>query len=101
MRKIDWALNGADSIDLSVPGTLSVNKNDFPSNPIIIDSSSDRAQITIGSVPPVTSQLTGDWVKITGLTFLDIPAVPPKPAGVTAKFEADGKLFEMTKYLRK
>ncbi len=105
LRKIDWALTGADNFDSSIPGTLSVNKNGFASNPIIIDYAADpltrrgRARIKIGSAQPI--ELTGDRVNVTSLEFKNIPAVPPKPAGITASTTIDGKHFEITKYLRK
>ena len=97
MRKIDWALNGADSINVSDPTTLKVTKGGLS---IWIHAPSDRALISKDGGSSWI-ELTGEWVKITSLSFQDIPAVPPKPAGVTTKFEANGKLFEMTKYLRK
>ena len=97
MRKIDWALNGADSIDVSAPTILKVTRGGLS---IWVHAPSDRALISKDGGTSWT-ELTGDWTKITDLTFQDIPAAPPKPAGVTAKFKADGKDFEMTKYLRK
>lgn len=99
LRKIDWALTGADAVDVSVPGVMSVTKNSFPANPVVIDSVSGRARIATGGTMPVA--LTGDRVSITGLTFQNTPAMPLQPQGIMANFTADGKNFELTKYLRK
>lgn len=103
VRKIDWALNSVDTIISPTTGPpaseLRVNKNGFASNPIVIDLVSGHARISTGGGAPV--ELTGDRVNITNLSFELIPAVPPKPAAITANFNADGKHFETTKYLRK
>ena len=105
MRKIDWALNGVNAINSPAAGasgeTLSVNKSGFPSNPIVIDLDllSSRAKISRGGGPAVF--LTGDRVKIEGLSFEHIADAPPKPAAIKASFTANGKIFQMKKYLRK
>lgn len=103
MRKIDWALTGADTINFPASGNteaeLSIDKSGFPSNPIVIDLQSGRAHLSRGGNPSV--ELTSDWVTIENLLFEHIPAVPPKPAAIKASFTAGGQPFEMTKYLRK
>lgn len=102
MRKIDWALNNTPQICSPASGmtesSLLVDQNcSSPINPILIDLSSERAQITIGGA---MSELTSEWVKIENLQFEHI-AVLQKPAAIKASFTANGKPFEMTKYLRK
>ena len=101
MRKIDWALTGDDSIDLSQPGVLSVNKNGYSANPVVIslDIASARARISEGG--SASLELTTDRVKVSSLTFESIPAAPPRPAGVVAHVVVDGMPFDLKKYLRK
>lgn len=98
LRKIDWALTGATSIDTSLPETLSVTKTGFPTISIYRNVSSNRAEIAVGSA---TSTLTENGIRVTGLMFTYFPPVPPKPAGVTASTAINGSNFQMTKYLRK
>ena len=110
MRKIDWALNGVESTSIHDPSPgppgpmLSVDKSlPFPpaSNPIEIDLDTASGRARLSRAGGTAVELTSEWVTIENLLFEHIPAAPPKPAGVTAKFKADGKDFEMTKYLRK
>ena len=96
MRKIDWALIDATSLDLLTPSVMKIYRTGFPDKKINL--ASNPAQLTIGAG---TDFITGDRVKITGLTFVFIPTSPPKPAGMTASFLANGQPFSMTKYLRK
>lgn len=96
LRKIDWTLIAADSVDLTTLGVMIVYRTGFPDKKI--DLASDRAQLTISASADF---LTGDRVKITNLVFTFIPPSPPKPAGVTTTFLANGQPFAMTKYLRK
>ena len=98
MRKIDWTLIDANSVDLNTPGVMIVYRAGQPSKKI--DTASERARIaTPDTATPI--ELTSDRVKITALTFIFIPPAPPKPAGVIASFNANGQPFSMTKYLRK
>ncbi|MEK9185593.1 MAG: type II secretion system protein [Patescibacteria group bacterium] len=96
LRKIDWVLIAADNVNLTEVGVMKIYRTGFPDKKI--DLASDRAQITIGVG---TDFLTNDRVKITNLVFTFIPPNPPKPAGVTTNFLANGQPFSMTKYLRK
>lgn len=102
LRKIDWALTGVDIINVPAPGfdapKLSVNKSAGP-NPIEIEAPSGQAQIKKGGGPAVI--LTGDRVKITNIKFTYIDNIAPKPDAIKAEFYADGKYFELYKYLRK
>lgn len=102
IRKVSWALIGVDTIHSPASGTsgyqLSVHKNGFASNPIIIDLVSGRARISIGGG---AVEITGDRVKIENLFFEHIAATALKPAAIQTSFTADGKNFQMTKYLRK
>ena len=111
MRKIDWALTGVESTSIHDPSPgppgpmLSVDKSlPFPpaSNPIVIDLLAGGARLSRGVVPPAPQvELTSEWVTIENLSFEHIDAIPPKPAAIKASFTANGKPFEMTKYLRK
>jgi type II secretory pathway pseudopilin PulG len=89
MRKIDWAMTGASDVD-------AVNKEVIKGGTLIKFSlSSTTAQVTVGGV---TSYLTSDRVKVTGLEFI---LIPTDPKGVIASSTIDGKHFEVTKYIRK
>lgn len=90
MREIDWALTGAKSIDLAEPGVLKVLKNE---EEIKFDLELERARITVDSATPIN--LTSSNVKVTSFEFIAVP-----PEGVTARATIDGRLFEITKYLR-
>ncbi|OHB10461.1 MAG: hypothetical protein A3G05_01740 [Candidatus Zambryskibacteria bacterium RIFCSPLOWO2_12_FULL_45_14] len=88
MRKIDWAMTGADSVDA---GNMKIMRG---GTEIKFDLDSERARMTIGPGSPI--ELTGERVKVTALEF-----IPISPDGITASTTIDGKHFEVTKYLRK
>jgi len=96
MRKIDWALTGAETFDLSVSGIIGINKYDTTFNPIQIkwNETSSSTEISVGT-PEDFLRLTSERVKVTGLEFVAL-----SPEGVTASTTIDGKHFEITKYLR-
>lgn len=104
LRKIDWALTGSAIVSPSSGASASflrVNKDDFPSNPILIDLdfTTGRANIATGTNSPI--ELTGDRVTIANLQFQNIPAILTKPAAIKAAFTANGTDYELTRYLRK
>lgn len=106
MRKIDWALTGLDlssPVNVPAPGAsgpkLSVNKNGFPPNPLVVDAVSGRARLAQGG--GAAAELTTDRVAVSNLKFRHIAALPPMPAAIVTSFTIAGRDFQMTKYLRK
>jgi len=90
MRKIDWAMTGAESVD---SGQMKIVRG---GTEIKFDTNSGRVRISINGNSPI--ELTSSSTKVTGLEFISIPT---SPAGMTASSTIDGKHFEITKYLRK
>lgn len=90
MRKIDWALTGANDVDAT---TQTITKG----GSIVFDTDSSRVRITISGN---REYLTSENVEVTDLQFVSIPASPPRPEGVTINSTIDGRHFEITKYLR-
>ena len=86
MRKIDWAMTGATSVDA---GLMKIMKG---GEEIIFDIDNERATISIDGD---TEYITSERVKVIGLEFIAI-----SPNGITASSTIDGKHFEVTKYLR-
>jgi len=79
LRKIDWAMTGANSVDVGQ----------------MFDLSSNRVRISVdGGLSHV--YLTSSSTKVTGLDFILL-----SPDGITASTTIDGKHFEVTKYIRK
>lgn len=106
MRKIDWVLTGLDlssPVNVPAPGAsgpnLSVNKNGFPSNPLVVDASFKRARLAQAGGAP--AELTADRVAVTNLKFWHIAALPPRPAAIVTSFTIDGRDFQMTKYVKR
>ena len=100
LRKIDWVLTGMDSIVVPLPGDtidgLSVNRGGTTEHIGLLNR---VARIKHGSGSWI--ELTGERVKITDLKFTNIDNIAPKPDAIKAEFYADGKYFELLKYLRK
>lgn len=99
LRKIDWALT--DSTITSPSGgssgsTLEVNKSGLGSVEISFDS--NRVQISHGGS---TEYLTAERVLIENLSFTHFLTQGTRPAAIETSFTANGKNFEMIKYLRK
>jgi len=82
LRKIDW--------------TLTTNK---PGLTVEIDLSSGRARLrrNVGS----WEYLTAERVLIENSIFTYVDEISPRPDSVEVSFTANGKPFEMIKYLRK
>lgn len=108
MGKINWALSGASSLVVNSATQITVNKFNYGSNPVIFDLNTNKFRIKQGS--NLVTDLNSDRVRVTGLTFSDIPAQGAKPQGLKTVFTlesltADGilvnQVFETTKYLRK
>ena len=88
MRKIDWALTGVSSITQPAPGAttsvLTVQKINFPTNPITIQSSSTNAAISYGGGSQTV--LNSDSVIVRSLAFQGLPTTTPGVA-VTLSLE--------------
>lgn len=101
LRKVDWALTGLDTINSS-GASLSVNKKDFASNPIVFSLSGTNITIKKGSNTAIV--LNNSRVKISNLAFT--PVTTGGKSGIQATFTVttiDGKLsqtFTITKYIR-
>lgn len=109
MGKINWALIGASSITVNSATQITVNKYNFGSNPIVFDLNSNKLRLKQGPLG-IAADLNSDNVKVTSLTFTDIPAAGAKPQGlkttinlqsITASGATMNQVFETTKYLRK
>lgn len=104
IAKINWALNNVSAINSPVlPNTsdpiLSVNKNGFGLNPIVITSNGDNVTIKKGANPPVV--LNSAWIKITNLNFDYIQQTGASTTdSIKAYFHANGKYFEIVKFIR-
>jgi len=83
--KIDWALSGAQSINLPVANTtgtvLSINKINYSDNPIVFDIASGTARITKGASAPI--QLTSGDVSINKFEVNHLPQVANRPEGIS------------------
>ena len=90
MRKIDWAMTGANYVDAS---TKTIKKYDGQT--IVFDLDVNRVKITVDGA---TEYLTSSRVKVTSFVFTEILTVPK---GITVSLIIDGKNFEITKYIRK
>lgn len=102
LRKINWALTGASSINIPGAGfsvsILSVNKSGVPS-PVRFRLNSENVELDPGTgtyVPLDTAN-----VIIASLSFEHIPALGTKPAAVKATFYLNDVFYETTKYIRK
>jgi len=84
MQKIQWAVTGAQTINqpaLNATGSaLSVNKFNYPQNPIVLDLGSRNLRISKGGGAPVF--LGSGRVYLGQLVFEHLPAVQSAPDGV-------------------
>jgi len=95
LRKIDWALTGADSV--SVSGVvLTTNK---PGLVVEIDLSGNRARLRRNGGG--WEYLTAERVLVENSVFTYVDEISPRPDSIEVSFTANGKEFEMIKYLRK
>lgn len=97
LRKIDWALTSVDSVSVS-SDTLIVDKSD--STEIRINLLDNRARLSRDGGSS-WEYLTAERIFIEDLTFNHTNATPPTFDYVEVSFTANGKEFEMLKYLRK
>ncbi|MBI4053909.1 MAG: type II secretion system protein [Candidatus Doudnabacteria bacterium] len=104
VSKINWALTGADVVNLPSPGipgaTLDIDK--FDGSNVTLDGINPNLLIQPGNTP-----LNSENVSVQNVTFTYIDPIGTKPAAVQATFRISGKLtakfqdFSTTKYLRR
>lgn len=105
LKKIDWALNGAQTIYSPVSGAtgtlLSVDKPSLPGseNPLVFYASSSAVEMTRGA--NAANLLSTENVEIENLVFEHIPPDADKPRAITVTFTLNDLEFEMTRYVRK
>ncbi len=106
LRKIDWALTGVDpAITPSIGGSscnenLSIHKTDSLVSPVLVKAD------TIDGVNYIQiKKHTGDFYPITTsnviVSCLEFDVITGSPSGITATATIDGKIFTITKYVRK
>lgn len=100
LRKIDWALTGAGSVNTPTPNSLIVTKSGGLTLTFDFDSGNLRLRRNTGPA----KELNSENVAISNLVFQHI-TTPGKPDAIKASFTASyynqSKFFETTKYLRK
>lgn len=84
MRKIEWAMNGAQTINEPPPGAtssrLSVNRYNFSQNPVVIELVSSAVEIKKGASSTVA--ITSNEVSVEELTFNHIIESGTRPPGI-------------------
>ena len=102
-RKIVWALAGAYDINSPETGdtgtTLSVDKENFSDNPIVLDLNSGNLRIKRGGEEAVI--LNNEHVAISNATFEHLASSGDKPGGIKVNIFVDNQAYETTIYLRK
>lgn len=87
MRKIAWTLAGASTVNVPAPNTnsstLSVDKFNYPGNPIVVGRESGNATIKKGTGEPAV--LNSQNVSIANLLFEHFPSstASPESVGIT------------------
>lgn len=103
LRKIEWALAGAETVNIPPSGAtssiLSVNKINFPDNPLIFDLDSDNIRLKRGAAAPVV--LNSRNVIISNLIFEHSAASGEKPSGLKTSFNVNDRPYQITIYLKK
>jgi len=103
LRKFAWALSGVSSINLPVVGAtssvLSINKINFPENPLVFDLNATDIRLKRGSQEPVI--LNAQNVKITNLVFQHLASVGSGPEAIKINLTVDSQTFSTIIYLRK
>ena len=83
-RKIEWALSGLEKVNQPSAGasssTLSVNKFNFPNNPLVFDLDGGAVRLKEGLGP--LAPLTNDNVVVSELTFSNLSPTGNRPPGV-------------------
>lgn len=70
LQKISWALQNVDTVNSPAAGAggpgLSVNKLNYPYNPLVISLDNGAVKLTSGAT---ATPLTNDYVNVSGLNF--------------------------------
>lgn len=76
VQKINWLLRNVDIINAPLPNTsssvLSINKVNFPNNPMVLNLDNNVVYLTTGSTTTSTAPLTNNSVIVTSLTFYQL-----------------------------
>jgi len=103
LKKISWVLNGVSAINSPAAGAsdskLSVNKINFPDNPVVIDFEANNIRIKRGAKEAVV--LNSQNIAIANLEFKHLAPTGNRPAGVKASFNINARPHNVTIYLRK
>lgn len=101
-KKFEWAFLDASDINSPAEGdsaqSVSVNKTNFGSNPIIFDLSSESITMKAGNGP--VNILNSESVAASSLLFEHIEPEDERPAGLRSSFTLNGKTYSSLIYLR-
>lgn len=103
MRKIDWALTGANSISSpplnSSSSVLILEKENLG----IFEFTLDNGKIKMSRNEAVPNALNSDYFTVSDLVFSysDPDGAGGVPGEIKTSFKIEEQLFEITKYLRK
>ncbi|MBI4094626.1 MAG: prepilin-type N-terminal cleavage/methylation domain-containing protein [Candidatus Liptonbacteria bacterium] len=90
MKKIEWGLLGADSINEPAPGStstvLSVNKFNFPDNPLVFTLAGDDITLSRGAGAPAA--LNSERITVRKLEFAHVAAFGSRPSAVSVTLQA-------------
>ena len=104
LRKINWSLTGADTVDVPSSTSLSVDKPGMPT--LLFDLNSSNLRLKTGSDPAVI--LNSESISVSGLSFSKTVS-SGKPDAIATAFTLTtvqngrnmSQEFTTTKYLRK
>lgn len=98
LRKINWVLNGAETVTVPSSNTLEVTKFDGKEYEITLDGT----VIEMSEVGGETNvPLTTENVEVLSLNFEYLPADSGSPAGIISTINIDGIISTTTRYIRK
>ncbi len=99
LRKIDWAMSGAQSVDASIPQNLFITRYDGIVAHFQLNTGSTPDHLTLsadGSAGPITTEN----VNVNAFDIAEIPPSGSTPGGFVATTTIDGVDFVVTKYVR-
>jgi len=100
VKKIGWVLSEISDINYPGPGLsgnyLSINKQNYAKNPIILDQVDGKIRIKKGTGEPIL--INNSFVNVSSLSFKFNHIDNFKPADyITASFYLNGGYFEVNK----
>ncbi|MBI4993588.1 type II secretion system protein [Candidatus Wolfebacteria bacterium] len=108
LQKVNWALNGATAVNQPAAGAtstiLSINKNNFSSNPIVFDLNEGNIRLAKGG--GAASFLNNQNISVGQLVFEHLAASGGSSEAIRATLSVNSKIFnysktiEMLYYLR-